>query len=51
MCKAEDIEMGCEVPDKLAGYRKKMIEFMKKFDKLYIQHIKVAHPTIQNIHN
>lgn len=49
-CFAEEMSMNCDTPEKLTGYKKQMTDFMKKFDKLYTQHIKVAHPTIDNIH-
>jgi hypothetical protein len=44
------MEMNCDTPDKLTGYRKAITENLKKFDKLYMQHPKIAHPTISGIH-
>lgn len=49
-CKQETQDMYCNTPELYPAWRKKLIEKFKKFDKLYTQHPKLAHPTINDIH-
>jgi len=42
--------MYCNKAEDFPGWRKKFVEKFKKFDKLYMQHPKIAHPTIFDIH-
>ena len=49
-CKADTLEMYCNKAEDFPGWRKKFVEKFKKFDKLYMQHPKIAHPTIFDIH-